>query len=271
MTDFLEALSNVLFLDIETASEVEQWEELPDRLKEEWLRKEQLISNKENNQVEPGSLFFSKAGIYAEFGKVICIGVGYFHYVKEEDRIVLRTKSYCEAGEKETLEAFSVLLNQKKWHLCAHNGREFDFPYLCRRLLINKLPLPEPLQISGKKPWEIRHIDTMELWKFGDFKHYTRLELLAALFDIPTSKEGIDGSEVNEFYYHKKDIKAIRHYCLRDVVVTARIYLALISIFPEKEIIEVNTDPQSTLSENSDPENISVNEKSKKGDIPEKT
>ncbi len=250
MVGFFEFLSNVLFLDIETASQTANLEELPVRLQEEWLRKELHINGKEN-PTDPGSLYFNKAGIYAEFGKVICIGVGYFHYIKDEDRLELRTRSFCAATEKETLEGFSNLLEKKKWYLCAHNGKEFDFPFLCRRLLVNKLPLPEPLQIAGKKPWEVRHLDTLELWKFGDYKHYTRLELLAALFDIPTSKEGIDGSEVNTFYYEKKDIESIRLYCIRDVVVTAKIYLAFQGYFPEKEIKEVNTDIQPKTKETS--------------------
>jgi 3'-5' exonuclease len=252
MVDFFEVLSNVLFLDIETASQTAELDALPQRLQEEWLRKEQHINGKEN-PAEPGSLYFNKAGIYAEFGKVICVGVGYYHYVKDEDRLELRTRSFCAETEKETLEGFSALLGKKKWYLCAHNGKEFDFPYLCRRLLVNRLPLPEPLQIAGKKPWEVRHLDTLELWKFGDYKHYTRLELLAALFDIPTSKEGIDGSEVNFYYYEKKDLEKIRLYCLRDVVVTAKIYLAFQGYFSEKEIIEVNTDNQAKPNETTKP------------------
>ena len=120
-----------------------------------------------------------------------------------------------------------VLLDKKKWILCAHNGKEFDFPYLCRRMLIQGIALPEPLQLAGKKPWEIRHLDTMELWRFGDYKYYTRLELLAAAFGIPSSKEGIDGSEVNPTYYREKNLEKIKNYCLRDVEVTARIYLAM--------------------------------------------
>jgi hypothetical protein len=120
-----------------------------------------------------------------------------------------------------------ALLDKKKWILCAHNGKEFDFPYLCRRMLIQGIALPEPLQLAGKKPWEIRHLDTMELWRFGDYKYYTRLELLAAAFGIPSSKEGIDGSEVNPTYYREKNLEKIKNYCLRDVEVTAKIYLAM--------------------------------------------
>jgi len=118
-------------------------------------------------------------------------------------------------------------LEKKKWILCAHNGKEFDFPYLCRRMLIQGISLPEPLQLAGKKPWEIRHLDTMELWRFGDYKYYTRLELLAAAFGIPSSKKGMDGSEVNPTYYLEKNLEKIKNYCLRDVEVTAKIYLAM--------------------------------------------
>jgi 3'-5' exonuclease len=245
MSTFLNGLENILFLDIETASLEAGFDQLPARLKEEWIKKENHIKPKEE-EIEPGTMFFKRAGIYAEFGKVICVGVGYFHFDTENEKLEFRTKSFCEANEYDTLEGFVQLLNKKKWVLCAHNGKEFDFPYLSRRILVNRIPLPEPLQIAGKKPWEVRHLDTLELWKFGDYKHYTRLELLAAIFDIPTSKEGIDGSQVNETYYVKNDLKSIRQYCIRDVLVTAQIYLAFQGLPPNLEIEVVNRDVDSS-------------------------
>ena len=193
-------------------------------MQEEWTKKAQQLQKTDEREAD--DLYFEKAGIYAEFGKVICIGVGYFTYKKAEDELIYRTKSYAASTEHETLLEFRDLLEKKDWILCAHNGKEFDIPYLCRRMLVNKLPLPDVLQLSGKKPWEIKHIDTLDLWKFGDYKHYTRLDLLAAIFDIPSSKEGIDGSMVNSVYYKENDLDNIRKYCLRDVEVTARIYLA---------------------------------------------
>ena len=241
MGNFLSELGDILFLDIETASLESDFKELPLRLQEEWLKKEKHIKLKDE-EIEPGSLFFQKAGIYAEFGKVICVGVGYFHYLEEENKLEFRTKSYAEESEYDTLASFCELLQKKKWILCAHNGKEFDFPYLSRRILVNRIPLPEPLQIAGKKPWEVRHLDTLELWKFGDYKHYTRLELLAAIFDIPTSKESIDGSQVNDAYYIQKDLESIRKYCLRDVVVTAQIYLAFQGLPPDIEMEVINRD-----------------------------
>lgn len=243
MNNFLNELSDILFLDIETASLEETFDALPSRLQEEWLKKEKHIHQDQKEEPQaPGSLFFHKAGIYAEFGKVITVGVGYFHFSPDESKLEFRTKSYAEESEHDTLLAFAELLNKKKWILCAHNGKEFDFPYLSRRILINRIPLPEPLQMAGKKPWEIRHLDTLELWKFGDYKHYTRLELLASVFDIPTSKDGIDGSQVNEAYYVENNLQKIREYCLRDVLVTARIYLAFQGFPPEVEMEVVNRD-----------------------------
>ena len=225
MATFFEQLGNILFLDIETASSTESFAELDPRLQPEWIRKERLI--RRESVLEPGELFFERAGIHAEFGKVICIGVGYFQVKKKEKKGYFRSKVFAQEEEKETLLELKALLDKKKWILCAHNGKEFDFPYLCRRMLIQGIALPEPLQLAGKKPWEIRHLDTMELWRFGDYKYYTRLELLAAAFGIPSSKEGIDGSEVNPTYYQEKNIEKIKNYCLRDVEVTARIYLAM--------------------------------------------
>lgn len=224
MADFFEHLNDILFLDIETISGAESLRDLPSRMQEEWTKKAQQLQKTDEREAD--ELYFERAGIYAEFGKVICIGVGYFTYKKAEDELIYRTKSYAASTEHETLLEFRDLLEKKDWILCAHNGKEFDIPYLCRRMLVNKLPLPDVLQLSGKKPWEIKHIDTLDLWKFGDYKHYTRLDLLAAIFDIPSSKEGIDGSMVNSVYYKENDLDNIRKYCLRDVEVTARIYLA---------------------------------------------
>src|SRR5690606_26212682 len=195
-------------------------------------------------------LFFQKAGIFAEFGKVICIGVGYFVYNPEENQLQYRTKSFAAEKEHDTLLEFHALLQMRNWTLCAHNGKEFDFPYLCRRILANRIPLPEILRLAGKKPWEIQHLDTLELWKFGDYKHYTRLELLATLFDIPSSKDGIDGSQVNESYYIKKDLTNIRRYCLRDVEVTARIYLSFQGLPSDLAIKIINLDELTIIPGN---------------------
>lgn len=226
MADFFNQLGNILFLDIETASSTETFDELDPRLQPEWLKKEKLIRS-ETPPATPGDLYFDRAGIHAEFGKVICVGLGFFQAKKKEKIFTFRAKVLAEAEEKETLLALKTVLEKKKWVLCAHNGKEFDFPYLCRRMLIHGISLPEPLQLAGKKPWEIRHLDTMELWRFGDYKYYTRLELLAAAFGIPSSKESINGSEVNAAYYLDKDLDKISNYCLRDVEVTARIFLAM--------------------------------------------
>lgn len=226
MADFFDQLADILFLDIETASLTEKFEELDPRLQEEWIKKERLI-RQENPAEVPGSLYFDRAGIHAEFGQVICVGVGFFQTKKKEKKLVFRSKVFADSEERELLLALKDLLDKKKWILCAHNGKEFDFPYLCRRMLIQGIPLPEPLQLTGKKPWEVRHLDTMELWKFGDYKHYTRLELLAAVFGIPSSKDGIDGSQVNSAFYLQNDLEKIKTYCLRDVEVTARIYMAM--------------------------------------------
>lgn len=244
MGGFLSDLKDILFLDIETASMVGSFEELEPRIQGEWVKKCRNIHSEEEES--PAELYFQKAGIFAEFGKVICIGVGYFAYNADEERLQYRTKSFAADLEHDALLSFRELLEKKKWLLCAHNGKEFDFPYLCRRMLINRIPLPEALQMAGRKPWEIRHLDTLELWKFGDYKHYTRLELLASIFDIPSSKDDIDGSQVNETYYLKNDLENIRRYCLRDVEVTARIYLAFQGLPPDLDIQVINLDQETT-------------------------
>lgn len=248
MAAFFNELKDILFLDIETASQSKDLHDLSPRLQEEWLKKIRHIQTEE--ALDPQKLYFQKAGIYAEFGKVICIGVGYFLYHPEHGALEYRTKSFASELEHDTLWAFRELLNKKKWILCAHNGKEFDIPFICRRMLVNRIPLPEVLQLAGKKPWEIQHLDTLELWKFGDYKHYTRLELLASLFDIPSSKDDIDGSKVNEAYYVNEDLGNIRKYCLRDVEVTARIYLAYQGLPADLELKVVNLDQE--IKDNSD-------------------
>jgi len=235
MMDFFDSIGDVLFLDIETASLTSSFDELDSRLKEEWIKKEKIIQ-KEDPNFKPGSLFFDRAGIYAEFGQVISIGVGYFQRNKKDNKLTFRSKVFSDPEEKELLLDFKALLDKKKWTLCAHNGKEFDFPYLSRRMLIQRIPLSEALQIAGKKPWEVRHLDTLELWKFGDYKHYTRLELLASVFGIPSSKDDLDGSQVNTTFHLENDIDKINKYCLRDVEVTARVYLAMHPQLDEMEI-----------------------------------
>ncbi|UZD22215.1 3'-5' exonuclease [Algoriphagus halophytocola] len=235
MADFFDHLNDILFLDIETASLTEKFEDLPERIQEEWLKKERLIQSSAD-QNEPGDLYFDRAGIHAEFGQVVCVGVGYFQWKKKDKKLVFRSKCYADPEERELLLEFKALLEKKKWILCAHNGKEFDFPYLCRRMLVQGIALPEPLQIAGKKPWEVRHLDTMELWKFGDYKHYTRLELLASIFAVPSSKDDLDGSQVNTTFHLEKDVEKIKKYCLKDVEVTARVFLAM---HPQQEELEI--------------------------------
>lgn len=242
MADFFDQLGDILFLDIETASQTAKFEELDPRLQEEWIKKERLIRMENPGEIPPGSLYFDRAGIHAEFGQVICAGVGYFQAKKKDKKLIFRSKIFGDSDERELLLSLNELLSKKKWVLCAHNGKEFDFPYLCRRMLILGIALPEPLQIAGKKPWEVRHLDTMEMWKFGDYKHYTRLELLAAVFGIPTSKDGIDGSQVNSTFYYENDLERIKKYCLRDVEVTARIYMAMHPQLDELDIEIVHSE-----------------------------
>lgn len=218
---------NILFLDIETVSAQPDFGSVPERLKPLWLNKAKYIFP-EGHDLESG--YFERAAIYAEFAKVIVIGLG-FLYENEQKELCFKTKTIHGHNEREILIAFSELLHSKfkskNLQLCAHNGKEFDFPFLCRRYIANQLPLPKVLNISGFKPWEVPHLDTMEMWRFGDKKAYTSLELLAATLDVPTSKGDIDGSKVNTAYYLEKNLDAIAEYCQRDVAVLAQIYQRL--------------------------------------------
>ncbi len=221
--------NNILFLDIETVSQYQSYDELPDNWKELWGRKaEGLLRNaKEGYTAET---IYERASFYAEFGKIICISCGIMQGSGENKSLTI--KSFYGDDERKILSGFCEMLNKwasagaQKW-LCAHNGKEFDFPYLCRRMVINNECVPALLSIAGKKPWEMNLLDTMELWRFGEFKNFTSLNLLAHVLDIPTSKDDIDGSMVGHVYWNEKNIGRIAHYCQKDVVTMAQIYLRL--------------------------------------------
>lgn len=216
-------LRRALVLDIETVPQYPHFGQMPEHLQILWEKKSRHF----RNEGEDASDCYQRAGIYAEFGKIVCISLGVF--TKTDNGPGLRIKSLAGNEERELLVQFAELLAKQAEDLIliAHNGKEFDLPYLCRRLLINGLPLPPQLCIHGKKPWEVPHLDTMELWKFGDHKNYTSLNLLAAVFDIPTSKDDIDGSEVNEVYWRENNLERIVIYCQKDVLTTARLLLKL--------------------------------------------
>lgn len=218
-------LANLLVIDIETVPEYASYSEVPNHFQELW----ELKTRNSRKEATPEE-FYERAGIWAEFGKIICIS--FARIVTHATGDVLRVKSFSGHNEREILTDFSDLLDQLSpaTVFCAHNGKEFDFPYLCRRMLINNLPIPLQLQVSGKKPWETPFLDTLELWKFGDFKHYISLNLLAAVFNIPTPKDDIDGSQVAEVYYKEKNLERIVTYCQKDVITTTQILLRFKSL-----------------------------------------
>jgi DNA polymerase elongation subunit (family B) len=217
-------LSKVLVLDIETVPQQPQFNALNEKWQSLWEKKATFLKK---NEDETAHEIYNRAGIYAEFGKIICISVGFFS--RTGNNWQFRVKSFYSDDEALVLKEFNTLLeryfNQSGNLLCGHNAKEFDFPYLCRRMLINGISIPEILDIAGKKPWEVPHLDTMELWKFGDFKSYTSLELLATAFNIPTPKDDIDGSMVWKVYWQEKNLERIATYCQKDVVTVAQLLL----------------------------------------------
>lgn len=228
---------SILFIDIETVGQTPSYTQLDDKTKDLWAKKMQWQVEKEGKSAEE---LYEKAGIWAEFGKIVCISAGFI--VTEEGERHFRVKSFCGSNEKMLLESFSELLNthfnKDKHMLCAHNGKEFDFPYICRRLLINGLPIPKILDCAGKKPWEINNLDTLELWRFGDYKHYTSLELLACIFGLPSPKEDINGGMVNNVYWQENNIDRISEYCINDVVTICQLFLKYkgMPIIPETNV-----------------------------------
>ena len=215
-------LDDILFLDIETVPLHQQYSELSVEAQMLWEEKTRYQRKEEFSAEE----FYDRAGIWAEFGKIVCISVGYFSF-RHQQR-TFRVTSFT-GEEKELLEDFSRLVNEHFSRpnklFCAHNGKEFDFPYISRRMIINGIEIPQKLQLFGKKPWEIPHLDTMEMWKFGDYKHYTSLKLLAHILGIPSPKDDIDGSEVRNVFYNEGDINRIATYCEKDTITVAQILL----------------------------------------------
>lgn len=231
-------IEHILFLDIETVPETESFDQLDEELqylyeaKTKYQRKDEISASE----------FYDHAGIWAEFGKIICISVGYFTFRKGERQF--RTTSFF--GEEERLlRDFSNLLevhfNQPYHLLCGHNAKEFDYPFIARRMLIHGIKIPEKLNLFGKKPWEVAHLDTMELWKFGDYKNFTSLRLLTKILGIPSPKEDIDGGMVREVYYREKDLDRIIVYCEKDVVAVAQVMLCFLRkpLLQEEEILSV--------------------------------
>ena len=225
-------IEDVLFIDIETVPSVPDFNILDDAMKVLWDKKSKQIKTEEQSAEE----VYKKAGIYSEFGKIICISAG---LIVEKNPWSLRLKSFYGDNEKTILEDFSAMLSKfakptNDILLCAHNGKEFDYPYIARRMVINKIKIPALLDNAGKKPWEIKLLDTMELWKFGDYKSYTSLDLLTTILGIPTPKDDIDGSMVADIYFRDNDIERIVKYCEKDVIAITQVLLR----FMNKPLIE---------------------------------
>jgi len=237
MSVSIQHIPQILFLDIETVSITPDFESLPEALQKHWIKKASSI----DQEKEGSTLYNERAAIYSEFGKVIVIGVGFFRYVEGSKEMQFRCKAFASHDEKELLSEFAQFINKGSHQfLCAHNGKEFDFPYLCRRMVVKGVSLPSILDISGKKPWEIAHFDTLEMWKFGDRKSFTSLDLMATILEVTGSKDDIDGSQVGKVYYEEKNLERIAVYCKKDVVTLAQVFLRLNGhqpISPENVVI----------------------------------
>jgi len=233
MASIKKKLSETLFLDIETVGIQPNYEDLNDGLKSLWqVKAKQITRNKALSEETGAELFAEKAGIFSEFAKVVCISVGYFQ-VKKSKIEGFRCLSFHGDDEVAILRGFIDLLKEhfdkpNRQALCGHNIKEFDIPFLCRRMVIHRLKVPKMLDISGKKPWELDHlVDTLVLWRYGDYKNYTSLALLAEVLDVPTPKDDIDGSKVHETYWNNKEMQRIVRYCEKDVLTVAKVFLRM--------------------------------------------
>jgi len=250
MIDHIDS-STVLFLDIETVSSVGSLEELSPEMQELWRIKCRQVLRLPDEDLTPelvADTFTERAGIFAEFGKIVCISVGVLYRDKEEKQLMVRLKSFADRDEAVLLQSFGQLLEQyysntTKTYLCGHNIKEFDVPYVCRRMVVHGMQLPAALDIAGKKPWETKHLlDTMELWKFGDRKNFTSLKLLAALLGFPSPKDDIDGSQVGRVFWDQDDLQRIAHYCEKDVLATAQLFLRYqrLPILSEEQVVHLD-------------------------------
>ncbi|MGB2085966.1 MAG: 3'-5' exonuclease [Flavobacteriaceae bacterium] len=233
-------LAKILFLDIETVPEESDYSTLSTYRQALWAEK---TAYQRQDEISPED-FYERAGIWAEFGKIVCISVGFFD-TSEPQNDSFRIKSFS-GEEKHILQQFKSLCRNhfylKSHLLCAHNGKEFDFPYIARRMIIHRIGLPKILNLFGKKPWEVPHLDTLQLWKFGDYKHYTSLKLLAEVLGIPTPKDDIDGSDVARVYYQEKNLDRIVRYCEKDVLTLAQVFLSFLQkpLLNTKQIVWLN-------------------------------
>ena len=239
-------IAKVLFIDIECVSGKEKFSDLDENMQYLWRLKAKSVLRRYNEELtdeEVSEAYTEKAGIYAEFGKIICISVGIV--IRNKDKsLKLRLKSFASHDEKQLLTDFNRMLAQyyphpDRMYFCGHNIKEFDIPYMCRRMIINQLPLAATMNIAGKKPWETKHLlDTLELWKFGDYKAYTSLKLLAGVLGFPSPKDDIDGSEVGRVYWSEKDLERIGIYCEKDVLATTQLFLRyrLMPLLEESQI-----------------------------------
>jgi DNA polymerase elongation subunit (family B) len=216
-------VEDVLFLDIETVPGVPAFADLDEMMQSLWDKKSAYFRKPDETAADA----FDKAGIYAEFGRIVCISVG-MAYIRDGKRC-FRLKSFASDNEKELLTGFATMLTSfsadPTHNICGHNIKEFDIPYIARRMLINGIELPDIIDVAGKKPWEVKFLDTLEMWKFGDYKNYTSLNLLTAIFGIKSPKDDIDGSQVAGVYYRDNDLKRIATYCEKDVFATAQLFL----------------------------------------------
>ncbi len=223
----MKRINNIIFIDIETVSSSPSYQKLNDDFQDAWKNKASYYIERE--EITPSEAYERKAAIYAEFGKIIVISIGYFAKNKEGETY-FKVKTLSNKNEYDLLTEFNDIIEQfgsKKTRLCAHNGKEFDYPYLCRRMLISGIPLVKSLQLLGKKPWENPHLDTMEMWRFGDFKYYTSLKTLTTILGLPPSKHNLQRKQIGKVYYQENDIEKIIKYCQKEVIATARVFLKL--------------------------------------------
>lgn len=233
MANYKKRIADILFLDIETAGKTAEFADLSADMQDLWsIKAKQLKRGEELSSSAVAQLYLDKGAIFSEFSRVVCISVGYFDYGKQKSK-KFRVKSFFGKSEKEILIKFISLLKDhfdrpNKQAIAGHNIKEFDIPFLCRRMIIHGLKVPKMLDIKGKKPWQVNHLlDTLVLWRFGDYKNYTSLKLLATVLGIPSPKNDIDGSQIHDTYWNKKDIKRICEYCERDVLTTAKVFLRI--------------------------------------------
>lgn len=217
-----------MIFDIETVRKTNLFTELSEAQQKVWMK----IRTDRFNDFSLEESYKSKAGLFPEFNKIVCISMYAPHvppfFVEEEGNEKPELKflsAYGDLEEKVLREALAFM-SENSTHLVGHGIKRFDIPNLIVKCVQYNIEVPYWLRMYGVKPWESNHIDTYEVWKGGNFSttQAASLDSVCAVLGIESPKDDIDGSEVSNLYWsdyggdkHAENLNRIKTYCEKDV------------------------------------------------------